>query len=178
MLLSSSWTQPHVDMTVFYEEFLSTIPSRWIADGCGMWFGPRRERISQSWLPRCCIRRIARDRETSGATYQTSGLRPYIFLRLRRKQAMTAFGRVRVCYTFPKLISPTHSSRLWRSLKPDGVMYVSFKLGNGERRRRQPSFHRREPNHVCAHGFTGSAMLNRSIAGRQPISVLGAASSG
>jgi HKD family nuclease len=67
---------------------------------------------------------------------------------------MTAFGRVRVCYTFPKLISRRILSTL--AIPQAGWRHVRQLQARQWRTITTATvISRTQPNHVCAHGFTG-----------------------
>ena len=122
----------HVDMTAFYEEFLSTIPRGGLLMDAGCGSG----RDTKEFLGRG-YRVVAFDASPEIANLATQhtnhpvGVRT--FLEVTEEASYDGIWACASLLHVPEADLSEAFFRLWRALKPDGVMYVSFKLGNGER---------------------------------------------
>lgn len=123
----------HVDMTAFYEEFLSTIPRGGLVLDAGCGSG----RDTKEFLSRG-YRVVAFDAspEIANLAHQHTshpvGVRA--FLEVNEEASYDGIWACASLLHVPEANLSEAFFRLWRALKPDGVIYVSFKLGNGERR--------------------------------------------
>lgn len=122
----------HVDMTAFYEEFLSTIPRGGLLLDAGCGSG----RDTKEFLSRG-YRVIAFDASPEIANLATQHTNHPVGVRtILEVTEEASYDGIWACASLlhvPEADLSDAFFRLWRSLKPDGVMYVSFKLGNGER---------------------------------------------
>jgi superfamily II DNA or RNA helicase/HKD family nuclease len=122
----------HVDMTAFYEEFLSTIPRGGLLMDAGCGSGrDTREFLSRGY------RVFAFDASPEIAKLAAQHINHPVSVRTFSEVTEEAsYDGIWACASLlhvPETDLSDAFSRLWRALKPDGVMYVSFKLGNGER---------------------------------------------
>jgi superfamily II DNA or RNA helicase/HKD family nuclease len=122
----------HVDMTAFYEEFLSTIPQGGLLMDAGCGSG----RDTKEFLSRG-YRVVAFDASPEIANLAAQHTNHPVSVRtLLEVNEEASYDGIWACASLlhvPETALSDAFFRLWRSLKPDGVMYVSFKLGNGER---------------------------------------------
>lgn len=121
-----------VDMTAFYEEFLATIPRGGLLLDAGCGSGrDTKEFLSRSY------RVVAFDAspEIANLAHQHTnhpiGIRT--FLEISEEASYDGIWACASLLHVPESDLPEAFSRLWRSLKPAGILYVSFKQGSGER---------------------------------------------
>ncbi len=114
----------HVDMTAFYEEFLSTIPRGGLVLDAGCGSG----RDTKEFLSRG-YRVVAFDAspEIANLAHQHTnhpvGVRAFL-----ESNEETSYDGIWACASLLHVPEATLSEaflRLWRALKPEGVMYVS-----------------------------------------------------
>jgi superfamily II DNA or RNA helicase/SAM-dependent methyltransferase len=122
----------HVDMTAFYEEFLSTIPRGGLLMDAGCGSG----RDTKEFLSRG-YRVVAFDASPEianlAAQHTNHPVSVRTFLEINEEASYDGIWACASLLHVPEADLSDAFFRLWRALKPDGVMYVSFKLGNGER---------------------------------------------
>ena len=121
-----------VDMTSFYEEFLAAIPRGGLLLDAGCGSG----RDTKAFLCRG-YRVVAFDASPEIAklahqhTNHPIGVRT--FLEISEEASYDGIWACASLLHVPESDLPEAFFRLWRSLKPAGVLYASFKLGSGER---------------------------------------------
>ena len=122
----------HVDMTAFYEEFLSSIPRGGLLMDAGCGSG----RDTKEFLSRG-YRVVAFDASSEIAKIATQHINQLVgvrtFLEVTEEASYDGIWACASLLHVPEVDLSNAFFRLWRALKPDGVMYVSFKLGDGER---------------------------------------------